>query len=183
MSFSAPAPSAANRLVEQALSLHESALISYAAHLLHGDYERARDVVQDCFLKLYLADPDRVQENLKAWLYTVCRNRALDHLRKDRRLDFDSDHNSFTTVRDHRPDPSQSSDTHELHDHAWSLLSQLTNNQREVIRLKFQHDCSYKEIADITSLTVGNVGFIMHTGLKKLRELLNQDLQITNTAL
>jgi RNA polymerase sigma-70 factor (ECF subfamily) len=183
MSSAAPAPSAANRLVEQALTLHESALISYAAHLLNGDYERARDVVQDCFLKLYLADPQRIRDNLKPWLYTVCRNRALDHLRKDRRLDFDSDHHNFSSIRDQRPDPSQSNDTHELYDRAWSLLSQLTTNQREVIRLKFQHDCSYKEIAEITGLTAGNVGFLMHTGLKKLRELLNQDLKITNTVL
>jgi RNA polymerase sigma factor (sigma-70 family) len=164
-------------LVQEALGLYESALIAYAANLLHGDYERAREVVQDAFLKLYLADPDRVRDSLKAWLFTVCRNRALDVLRKDRRLDIDSEHSSFSALRDQRPDPSQSSDTGELYDRAWELLEQLTANQKEVIRLKFQHDCSYKDIAAITGLTVGNVGFLMHVGLKKLRSLLSQELE------
>ena len=38
------------------------------------------------------------------------------------------------------------------------------------------HDCSYQQIADITGLSVGNVGFIMHMAIKKLRELLNREL-------
>jgi RNA polymerase sigma factor (sigma-70 family) len=170
-------PTAATLLVREALSLYEGALIAYTANILHGDYERAREVVQDCFLKLYLADPDRVRDNIKSWLYTVCRNRALDVLRKDRRLEVDSEHQSFSRMTDTAPDPSESTDKNELYDRAWSLLAQLSPNQREVIRLKFQHDCSYKEIATITGLTVGNVGFLMHVGLKKLRGLLNQDIE------
>ena len=66
------------------MGLYESQLIAYAANILAGDFERARDVVQDAFLRLFQADPARVRENLKAWLYTVCRNRALDVLRKGR---------------------------------------------------------------------------------------------------
>ena len=48
----------------------------------------------------------------------------------------------------------------------------LPPNQREVIRLKFQNDLSYREIAEVTQLTETNVGFLLHTGLKKLRALL-----------
>jgi RNA polymerase sigma-70 factor (ECF subfamily) len=54
------------------------------------------------------------------------------------------------------------------------LLDALTPNQREVIRLKFQSDLSYKEISDVTGLSVTNVGFILHVGLKKLRALLHE---------
>ena len=54
------------------------------------------------------------------------------------------------------------------------LLDSLSPNQREVIRLKFQNDLSYREIADVTRLSVTNVGFLLHTGLKKLRELLRE---------
>jgi RNA polymerase sigma-70 factor (ECF subfamily) len=41
-----------------------------------------------------------------------------------------------------------------------------------VIRLKFQHGMSYKQISQITHLTVTNVGFLIHTGLKTLRRQL-----------
>lgn len=162
-------------LVREAMELYESQLIAYAANILTGDIDRARDVVQDTFLRLFQADPVRVRENLKAWLYTVARNRCLDVLRKDHRLDLGADEKilSFT---DERPDPSGNAGTTELYDRAWQLLEHLSSNQREVIRLKFQSDCSYKDIARITGLSMGNVGFLMHVGLKKLRALLLEEL-------
>ena len=53
---------------------------------------------------------------------------------------------------------------------ALKILSTLPANQQEVLRLKFQSDLSYQEISRITSLSVSNVGFLIHTGLKTIRE-------------
>jgi RNA polymerase sigma factor (sigma-70 family) len=50
------------------------------------------------------------------------------------------------------------------------LLSRLPPNQQEVVRLKFQNGFSYQEISRITSLSVSNVGFILHTAIKNLRQ-------------
>lgn len=166
----------ASLLVREAMDLYESPLIAYASNLLNGDHERARDVVQDTFLRLYLAEPEKVRGALKAWLYTVCRNRAFDVLRKEQRLDL-GDEEKILSFQDQRPDPATAADTGELGARAWALLDKLTENQREVIRLKFLHDCSYKEIARITGLGIGNVGFLIHVGLRKLRDLLNHEME------
>jgi RNA polymerase sigma-70 factor (ECF subfamily) len=48
----------------------------------------------------------------------------------------------------------------------------LPRNQQECIRLKFQSGLSYKQISDVTNLTATNVGFLIHTGLKTLRQRL-----------
>ena len=48
----------------------------------------------------------------------------------------------------------------------------LPANQREVLRLKFQGGMSYKEIASALELSVSNVGFLLHSGLKRLRKSL-----------
>jgi RNA polymerase sigma factor (sigma-70 family) len=50
------------------------------------------------------------------------------------------------------------------------LLGTLSKNQQEVVRLKFQNGLSYQEISDITNLTVSNVGVLIHTALKTLRQ-------------
>jgi RNA polymerase sigma-70 factor (ECF subfamily) len=50
------------------------------------------------------------------------------------------------------------------------LLDSLPKNQREVVYLKFQCDLSYKEISEVTRLTVSNVGFLIHTALKNIRK-------------
>ncbi len=49
------------------------------------------------------------------------------------------------------------------------LIDRLPHNQQEVIRLKFQDGFSYKEISRITALSVGNVGFLIHTAVQTLR--------------
>ncbi|MFT5108831.1 MAG: RNA polymerase sigma factor (sigma-70 family), partial [Pseudoalteromonas tetraodonis] len=75
-----------SELVQRALKEFEGALIGYAASILR-DVERARDVVQDTFVKLYQQEPGKVAEPaLKSWLYTVCRNRSFDILRKEKRM-------------------------------------------------------------------------------------------------
>lgn len=168
-------PDEAALLVRRALELYESGLIAYTAGILHGDVERAREVVQDSLLKLYLAEPDKVRDNLKAWLYTLCRNRAVDILRKDQRLDLGNE-DALGLAHSRELDPSESADAREMHARVWELVECLKPKQREVIRLKFIHECSYQEIAEVTGLSLGNVGFIMHMAIKKLRELMQREM-------
>ncbi len=53
---------------------------------------------------------------------------------------------------------------------ALRYVGRLPDNQQEVIRLKFQHGLSYKQISAITNLSVSNVGFLIHVALKTLRQ-------------
>jgi len=57
-------------------------LTRYAAHIL-GDNDRARDVVQDTFVRLWETDRSEIAQ-LRDWLYAVCRNRAIDVRRRER---------------------------------------------------------------------------------------------------
>lgn len=50
------------------------------------------------------------------------------------------------------------------------IIATLPPRQQEVLQLKFQNDFSYQEIAEITSLSVSNVGVLIHTALKTLRK-------------
>lgn len=158
-------------LVESAQADFEGPLTGYAAGLLGGDWERARDVVQDTFVKLHRQDPAAIQGKLKSWLYTVCRNRSIDILRKENPM-LTSGGEAFVNLDDASPTPSEAMEQRERFDEVLSFLERLPENQREVIRLKFQGDLSYKEIAEITGLSVSNVGFLIHTGIKRLRSLM-----------
>jgi len=166
--------STADELVEYALAEYESPLIGYAMSILK-DLERARDVVQDTFIRLYKQDVEKVKGGLKTWLYTVCRNRALDVLRKEKRMVVvDDEMFSYTASKDLSPDAM--ADQHERVSQLMGYLDTLSENQKEVILLKFQQGMSYQEISKATGLTTGNVGFLLHGGLKKLREILPRDL-------
>ena len=71
--------------VREAVMRFEGPLLIYASRLL-GDAETARDVVQETFLRLCGQDRGSVDGHLAEWLFTVCRNRALDVLRKEHRM-------------------------------------------------------------------------------------------------
>ncbi len=162
--------------VEQAMVNHESSLIGYATTILN-DSDLARDVVQDTFIRLCQQDREKVQDSLKSWLFTVCRNRAFDILRKEKR-NQPLDEMEWQKVADSELQPDQQADQQERMDQLTAYLGRLSANQRDVIILKFQQGLSYQEIHDITGLTNGNVGFLIHSGLKRLREILPPDFNL-----
>ena len=161
-------------LVHRALIEFESALIGYAASIVK-DEDRAKDVVQDTFIKLYEQDPEKVKGSLKAWLFTVCRNRCFDIIRKEKRMVNIGD-DQLTVIRDAGDDPSRAAERADEHSNVIKFLDRLPENQREVIRLKFEGDMSYKEISQVTQLSVSNVGFLIHAGIKRLRGLLSDQV-------
>ena len=161
--------------VEKAMADYESPLIGYAASLLH-DLDRARDVVQDTFIRLCQQDAAKVSEHLKTWLFTVCRNRALDVLRKESRIQ-ELDEVRWQKVAGNELPPDQAALHEEKLATVMKALDRLSANQREVILLKFQQGLSYREIEQVTGLSQGNIGFLIHNGLKRVRELLPHDLR------
>jgi RNA polymerase sigma-70 factor (ECF subfamily) len=144
----------------------ERPLLAYAARLM-GDVERGRDLVQDAFARLCEQPPASV--SLPQWLFTVCRNRALDLKRKEKHV---TQVESLPDVATD-DDPSRKLSQQEESRRVVRLIDTLSENQREVIRLKFQSGMTYQQIAEITGHSVSNVGFLIHTGLKILREKLS----------
>ena len=154
--------------IGEVLEEYQAGLIRYAMRIT-GDLEKARDVVQDTFLQLCKQEPARIKGHLAPWLYTVCRNRALDVQRKESRMTVLQEVDGFMAV-DPAQSPARQVETREMVTEVLGALNQLTPNQQEVIRLKFQAGLSYREIGQITGLSTSNVGFQIHTGIKKLRQ-------------
>ncbi len=157
--------------IRKALREFESPLMRYAVSLLR-DIDRARDVVQETFLRLCEQNPDAVRPHLAPWLFKVCRNLALDLRRKEVRMAVATQQ---TQLRDAAPPTVDVLEQKEALSMVNRLIGNLSENQREVLRLKFQTGLRYKEISEITGLSVSNVGFLLHTAIKTLREQLEQD--------
>ena len=158
--------------VQEALRRFAGPLTRYAARIT-GDAERARDVVQDTFVRLWAADPARLNGKLAEWLFTVCRRRALDVNRKEHRMTT-LDEIDLDATASAEPAPDTQAAQREGQCEALRLLSALPPNQQEVIRLKFQNGLSYQEISGVTGLSAGNVGYLIHTGLKTMREKMRE---------
>lgn len=153
-----------------ALARYEGPLLAYAARLT-GDAERARDVVQETFLRLCAHGAGDLEGRLGEWLYTVCRHLALDVRKKERPMATASGDGVLERASA-EPGPDAAAERADSASRVLRALAALPESQREVLRLKFQHGLSYREIGGVTGHSVTNVGFLIHAGLKRLRERL-----------
>ena len=147
-----------------ALTEHEAPLLRYAASIVGP--EKAPDVVQDTFLKLCTESRDAVEGHLAAWLFRVCRNRAIELLRAERRL---SPLEDAGTEQSKDGGPVSALERKEALTRVGVALSTLSERERELLRLKVDAGLRYKEIAEVTKLSVSNVGFILHGAISKLK--------------
>lgn len=145
----------------------EIPLLQYAMRIM-GDPEGARDVVQETFIQLQTSNRKQTDRAPAKWLFTVCRNRALNICRKKKRLTYLDEE---ILDRQEAPEamPSDSLEQREAKTFLLRIIATLPPRQQEVLQLKFQNDLSYQEIAEITNTTANSVGVLTHTALKTLR--------------
>jgi RNA polymerase sigma-70 factor (ECF subfamily) len=154
------------------LDRFEAPLTTYAARLL-GDVHRARDVVQESFVRLLREDRGKVEARLSSWLYAVVRNRAFDERRRaaaGERALAAARNGSAKPV----PDPAAALETKDAARRAFEALGRLPEQQQEVLCLRLRHGLSYCEIAEVMDTTKGNVAVLAHRGLVTLRDRLRE---------
>ena len=147
----------------------ERPLIAYAMRLLGGNVEIARDCVQESFLRLCRENRSHVEGHVDAWLFKTCRNRAMDHHRQEARMMIDSDSMALATATAPTTEPagylSQCEEQEQLH----HQIARLPSREQEVLSLRLGQGLSYKQIAEITDMSVSHVGVILHDAVTKLR--------------
>ena len=156
------------RLFHDTLQRYERPLIRYACSLV-GQLDDARDIVQDVFLKFSQGMANIAPEKIAPWLFTVCKNRSTDHLRKNRRLVY-MEAETLDLETSPTAAPGDELEQAETAVELRRLMETLPSKQREAIRMKFIAGLSYKEISDALKTSVGNVGYLIHHGITAMRE-------------
>jgi len=150
----------------------ESPLLAYALRLT-GELSLAEDMVQEAFMRLH-ARFDEVREP-KRWLYRTVHNLALNQLRDASKIvplkrDGDEEASREGESADPQPLPDEQIVRLEGIGLVRLSLEALDERSRNMIRLKFNEELSYKEISARTGLSIGNVGYILHHALKAIAE-------------
>jgi RNA polymerase sigma-70 factor (ECF subfamily) len=161
---------------------HEGSLLRFVAKFL-GDADRAQDVVQETFLQV-ARHPAKLLgvESCHNWLLKVARNIGITHLRRDARqrkhaLAAAPIATEGAAERIH--ERTAVLEKEESRQRVRAAIERLSPRHRELLLLKIEENKSYKEIAEITGLTVTNVGYLLHMAMKELTrrlEPLREDL-------
>ena len=145
---------------------HESALLAYAQRIVQNE-ETAQDIVQEAFIKLH-AHFEKVEQP-RPWLYRTVHNLAMNQVRSRRRLEaFPATEDGKQDWPDTRPLPDEQIARLEAIGQTRLCLEALDARSRELVRLKFDEGLSYLEMSQRMSLSVSNVGYLLHHALKQV---------------
>jgi RNA polymerase sigma factor (sigma-70 family) len=166
----APSPPAMSRehLTLAALfETEESGLLRFATGLTKRRTV-AEELVQETFLRLHKIW-DEV-DNPRGWLYRSVRNLALNHLR-DHSRETELDDSAHPAEGDL---PSELLGQMEAIGMVKLLLSEMSDEDRRLIRMKYNENLKYRDISQRTGISVGNIGYRLHHLLKGLADTLRQ---------
>jgi RNA polymerase sigma-70 factor (ECF subfamily) len=152
---------------------YSTGIYTYAMRLL-GDVKSAEDCVSETFSKFLRAlhEGKGPRDYLQAYLYRIAHNWITDIYRAGwREMDALDEQ-----VRDHdSKHPAHIADEHFRQESLRKALAQLTEEQRQVIVLKFLEDWDNDAIAKSVRKPVGAVKALQHRGLNTLRRILEKE--------
>ena len=144
----------------------ESALLRYA-HSLVNNRASAEELVSEAFLRLHRSTEP--VHHPRAWLYRTVRNLAHNH-RRDRKPSDPLDSPAAAALSDPGLLPDAALERLEALGMARLWLEELPAEDRQLLRLKFEEERSYAEIAAAMNLKSGTVGWKLNQLLKRLSE-------------
>ena len=158
--------------IEGLFAALESPLLSYALRLT-GDGGAAEDIVQEAFMRLH-AQFAEVREP-RRWLYRTVHNLALNQRRQAGKIvalkpPGEEGAPASNDTTDPQPLPDEQIARWEGIGLVRLSLENLDKRSRELVRLKFNEELSYKEISARTGLNIGHVGYLLHHALKAVAD-------------
>ena len=167
-----------------AVRTHESRLLRYVGTIVgnHADGRgaEAQDVVQEVFLRLHQQvsrHGESSVEHLPAWLGKTAHNLAIDAVRR-RKLDQQGIKRALDDAAGSpektEESPSAAMENRESVSRAVAELANLPADLRGLLLLKIDHGLTMRQIAEVTGMTPGNVGYRITQALAELASRLKK---------
>ena len=174
----------AERDDQQAFALlharHKASVYSFILGMVH-DVELANDLYQDTFAKVVEVLQGRrgsynPQGRFKGWLLQVARNVVLDHARsrKKWRDAAGDDATYWDQLPDDAPPADQSLQAGQMRSWLDAMIARLPANQREVLLLRQDAELTFKEIAELTEVSINTALGRNRYALKNLRKMMEE---------
>ena len=171
---------------KELMNRHQAKVYSYIFSMVHNR-EVTNDVFQETFTKVITKMDDTYNEQGKwiAWVMRIAHNATIDHIRKQKRFvdvkgSYDDD--SKTDFYDRLPDDDAVAQDEklELDESTSELLRHISNlpeEQRTVVMLRHYYEMPFKEIADLTDVSINTALGRMRYALINLRKMFDEELE------
>ncbi len=147
--------------------------------LMVRDNDRAEDLLQEVLIKcVRMIDNDKYTESgrLLSWMLRIAHNMTIDFFRSTKNhLVTNEAEAGYNIIEAQRHSESATEDQiieSETHDQVRQLVELLPDDQREVVKLRYYSDLSFREIADQTGVSINTALGRMRYALINLRKLI-----------
>ncbi len=139
-----------------------------------GQRNDAEEVTEDVYLQVWQRagayDPNRGK--IMTWLYTICRSRAIDVLRRRNPAEICLSSEMPCEDADTAADPLDALCGLEEHNLVRAALKALSANERQMLVLSYFKGFSHQEIADYTATPLGTVKTVLRRAMQLMKEQL-----------
>ncbi len=153
-----------------------------AYHYLHN-WEDARDISQDAFVKVYLkADSFDPAQRFRPWFFRILVNHSLNFLNRKKKVKFlsifqRSRENEEAILLDQLSDDEGIGHEFQNRQMVWKALAALSGSHRDVLILHEMQGFKEQEISEMLGCSVGTVKSRLHYAKKRMRRLLSEELK------
>lgn len=154
---------------DEVYARYEKRIYAYCIVIV-GDRDRANDVFQEVFIKVYKAlHTIKDREKIVNWIFRIARNECLNMVKtvqRSAKRHVDLDDPLYLNVG------TEGSSYSDEIDHLFACINRLNPDYREVLVLAEFEGMTMKEISELTGLTMSNVKVRIHRAKRKLHTLL-----------
>jgi RNA polymerase sigma-70 factor (ECF subfamily) len=165
--------------LEELVSRYQQKIFSYILMVVRNK-ELAEDLFQDAFIKVIntlRSGNYREEGKFSQWIMRISRNLIIDYFRRNQKMSF-VENNHGVDIFDGFSEPSmtieQSIITGQIHDTLRSLVALLPEEQKEVLKMRLYQDMSFKEIAEVTNVSINTALGRMRYAILNLRKLADE---------
>ncbi len=146
-----------------------------------NDRDLSDDIFQDSFIKVIktLKTKSYNEEGkFLPWVMRIAHNLVVDHFRKSKKMPFQretEEYSIFNYMSDNAPTVESKMITEQVEYDLTRLLNELPDDQKEVLIMRMYQDLSFKEIADLTGVSINTALGRMRYALLNLRKIIEKN--------
>jgi RNA polymerase sigma-70 factor (ECF subfamily) len=165
--------------LKQLINRHQKKVFSYILMSVKNR-ELAEDIFQDTFIKVIntlKSENYKEEGKFLQWVMRIANNLKIDYYRKVQRMpifESNSDFNIFDVLNGTDPSIEQKIITEQIYSDVKNLVKYLPEEQREVLEMRIYDDVSFKDIAEITGVSINTALGRMRYALINLRKLIKE---------
>lgn len=145
------------------------------------DRDIADDIFQDTFIKVIKtlkSNAYNEEGKFLPWVMRISHNLIVDHFRRNKKMPMyreTEEFSIFSIMTDNSPNVENRIITEQVENDLQRLIEELPDDQKEVLQMRIYQDLSFKEIADVTGVSINTALGRMRYALMNLRKVIEKN--------